>query len=57
MFSISPKTNFSFSVAFYLLSANAFHSDQSKNLSFGEELINTGVNVESINSSVKTHRF
>ena len=31
------KTNINFSVTFILLSANAFHLDQSKILSFGNE--------------------
>ena len=38
MFSTLPKTNFNFSAKFNLLSANAFHLDQAKNLSFGKEL-------------------
>ena len=38
MFSTLPKTNFNFSVAFNLLSANAFNLDQSKILLCGKEL-------------------
>ena len=38
MFSTLPKTNFNFSNAFNLTSANALNLDQSKILSFGEEL-------------------
>ena len=34
-----PKTGFNFSAKFILSSANAFNLDQSKILSFGEELI------------------
>ena len=37
MFSTHPKTNFNFSVAFNLSSANAFNLDQSIILSFGKE--------------------
>ena len=37
MFSTHPKTNFNFSVAFNLLSANAFSLYLSKILSFGKE--------------------
>ena len=33
------KTNVTFSAKFNLLSANAFNLDQSKNLSFGKELM------------------
>ena len=38
MFSTLPKTNFNFSVAFNLSSANAFNLDQSKILLCGKEL-------------------
>ena len=38
MFSTLSKTNFNFSPAFILSSANAFNLDQSKILSFGKEL-------------------
>ena len=38
MFSTPPKTNFYFSVIFFLSSANAFNLDQSRILSFGKEL-------------------
>ena len=34
-----PKTNFNFSAEFDLSSANAFNLDQSKDLSFGKELM------------------
>ena len=43
MFSTLLKTNFNFTVAFILLSANALNLDQSKILSFGKEL-NIGSN-------------
>ena len=39
MFSTHPKTYFNFSIAFNLLSANAFNLDQSKILLFGKKLI------------------
>ena len=38
MFSTHPKTNSNFSIKFNLLSANAFDLDQSKILSFGQDL-------------------
>ena len=38
MFSTFPVSNFNFSFIFILLSAIAFNLDQSKFLSFGEEL-------------------
>ena len=38
IFSILLKSDFNFSVAFILLSANAFNSEQSKILSLGKEL-------------------
>ena len=39
MFCTHPKTNFNFSVAFNLASADALNLDQSKILSFDKELI------------------
>ena len=44
MFSALPKTKFSFSVRFILLSAFPFNMDQSKNLPFGKEFINNTAN-------------
>ena len=39
MFSNPSKTNFNFSAQFNLLSASAFNLDQSKNMSFGKEVM------------------
>ena len=39
MFSALPKTNFNYSVTFYLPSTNAFNLDQSENLLYGKGLI------------------
>ena len=39
MVSTLRKTNFKFSVGFMLSSANAFNLEQSKNLSFGKEIM------------------
>ena len=41
MFSTFPKTNFSFLAKFDLSSANAFNSEQSRNLLFGKEFKHT----------------
>ena len=50
MFPTLPKTNFNFSATFDLSSANAFNLDQSKNLSFGNELINRGL-IQNLNEN------